>query len=237
MQVHATGEYTPAIVADSDSLLRLWKHVGEYAGPASATVSCADGIERKFSGLDELLAYENSLRAAAQTIEIYGRARDPDRSVSITVGCRWGARATVSIRGEEQDVTAMRTRILDSFAGMRAWFSPVATLDLWIFWTIIFAAFWLIVETMAPSTPAARPGRSFSEALRQIGLGLSVIAPVFLLVYAVSKLRARYFPMVSMAFGQGAKRYQTHEQVRWAVIVAFVVGLAGSAVYGVMSGT
>src|SRR4029079_19284197 len=107
-------------------------HVEDFAPQASATVSCADGIERKFQKLEDLLAYQNSVRAAVRTIEIFGRT--PDRSISMTVGRSYGARAVLSIRGEEQDVTAARTRILDSFAGMHAWYSPIATLDLWVVW-------------------------------------------------------------------------------------------------------
>lgn len=237
MQVHATSEFSPAIIVDSDSLQRLWAHVDVFAGPPSATVSCSDGVERKFAALDEMLKYENTTRAAAQTFELYGRTHDSERSVSVTVGRRYGAPATVSIRGEEQDVTSTKTRFMDTIAGMRAWYSPAATVDLYIVWSVIFITIVLVFQLMAPSQAPSRPGRSFSEAIRVLGSTLLVFMPVLLTVVATAKLRARYFPRVSVVLGQGARRHQVDEQVRWTVIVGFIVGLAGSVTYALLSGT
>lgn len=237
MQVHATGEYSSAIIVDGESIARLWRHVEDFSAGASATVSCADGIERKFEKLDDLLAYENSARAAVKTIEIFGRSRDPDRSISVTVGRSYGARAALSVRGEEQEVAAARTRVLDSFAGMRAWYSPVATLDIWNVWFAIFIAFWLIIQLMVPSESPKHPERTFPEALQLlVQLVVYFLAPGFAFIFGVSRLKARYFPMVSMAIGQGARRHGTDEQVRWTVIVGLLVGLAGSAIYARIAG-
>ena len=237
MQVHATGEYSSAIIVDGESIGRLWRHVEDFSAGASATVSCADGIERKFQKLEDLLAYENPTRAAVKTVEIFGSSRAPDRSISVTVGRSYGARAALSVRGEEQEVAAARTRVLDSFAGMRAWYSPVATLDLWMIWFAIFMAYWLIVQLMLPSETPKHPERTFSEALQLLVKLVLYVAPAFVVIFGVSRLKARYFPMVSMAIGQGARRHGTDEQVRWAVIVALLVGLASSAIYARISGT
>lgn len=237
MQVHATGDFTPAIIVDADSLQRLWTHVDSFAGPASATVSCLDGIERKFLTLDELLIYENSARAAAQTFELYGRTRDPERSVTVTVGRRYGAPATVSIRGEEQDVTSAKTKILDTMAGMRAWYSPVATVDLYLVWTVIFTSFMMLLQLMLPSEAPSHSGKSFSEAIRTLGALLIFLTPVAAIVITTAKLRARYFPLVSVVLGQSSRRHQVDEQVRWTVIVGFLVGLAGSVTYALFSRT
>ncbi|KWE56572.1 hypothetical protein WL76_11605 [Burkholderia ubonensis] len=237
MQVHATGEYSSAIIVDGESIGRLWRHVEDFSAGASATVSCADGIERKFQKLDDLLAYENSTRAAVKTVEIFGSSRTPDRSISVTVGRSYGARAALSVRGEEQEVAAARTRVLDSFAGMRAWYSPVATLDLWIVWFAIFMAFSLIIQLMLPSEAPKHPERTFSEALQLLVKLVLYVAPAFVVIFGVSRLKVRYFPMVSMAIGQGARRHSTDEQVRWTVIVGLLVGLAGSAIYARIGGT
>ena len=187
MHVHATGEFSPAIVVDSDSLQRLWSHVELFAAPASATMSCADGIERTFETLDELLNYENTTRALTRTVEFYGRTLDPERTITITVGRTYGAPATLSIRGEEQDVSATKTRIMDTFSGMRAWYSPAATIDLYIVWMVIFSTILLVLQLMVPSDTQPRPGKSFSEALRALGSVAAVLAAVFLVVVAISK--------------------------------------------------
>lgn len=237
MQVHATCEYLPAIIVDADSLQRLWNHVESFAGPTSATASCSDGIERRFATLDEMLEYENTTRASAQTFEFYGRSREPERSVTVTVGRRYGAPTTVSIRGEEQDVTTAKTRLMDTIAGMRAWYSPAATVDLFVVWMVILSTVILVFQLMAPSQAPSRPGRSFSEAIRAFGSTLLVLGPVILVVVATTKLRSRYFPLVSVVLGQSTRRHQIDEQVRWTVIVGFIVGLAGSITYALIGGT
>lgn len=235
MQVHATGEYPAAIIIDEESISRIWKHVENFSKEASATVSCADGIERKFQNLDDLLHYENSIRAAVSTIEILGVT--PERSISVTIGRKHGVRAALSIRGEEQEVTAIRAKVLDSFTGMRAWYSPIATLDLWIVWFSIFMIFMLVIQLMLPGETQSRPERNFSEAVQALGKLVLFLAPVFAFIFGVSRLKTRYFPMVSVAIGQGARRHSTDEQVRWSVVIGLLVSLAGSAIYALISST
>lgn len=234
MQVHATGDYSAAIIVDEDSLLRLWRHVEAFSPPASATVSCADGIERKFNKLEDLLIYENSIRAAVKTIEIFGNGSD--RSILVTIGRNHGARADLSIRGEEQEVTAARTRILDSFAGMRAWYSPVATLDLWMVWLAIFMVFVSVLELMSPGETPPHPKRTFFEAIQAFGKAVLYMTPVLVAIFGVSHLKARCFPMVSVAIGQGIRRHRIGEQIRWTVIVGLLVSLVGSAIYTQIGG-
>ena len=236
MQVHATGDYSPAIIIDADSLKRLWGHVESFADKCLATVSCSDGVERKFEKIDELLGYENPVRSAARTFELYGRTIDSGRVITITVGRRFGASASVSIRGEEQDVTAVKTRVMDTFAGMRAWYSPAATVDLHLVWTGVFMTFMLILVLMSPSAQSERPGKSFSEAVSALGEVVLVLAAVISVIVGTSKLRARYFPLVSVVLGHSVRRYATDEKVRWGVIVSLLVGLTGSAISALLSG-
>lgn len=194
-------------------------------------------MERKFETLEELLTYANPSRADARTFELYGRVCNHDRSITVTVGRRYGAPATVSIRGEEQDVATARTKVIDIFTGMRAWCSPAATVDLYVVWAVIFGTVMIVLQLMEPSTVPARPGRSFSEALRALGSVALVLAPVFLIVVATAKLRARYFPTTSVVLGQSTRRHQVDEQVRWTVIIGSIVALASSVAYALLSGT
>lgn len=199
-----------------------------------ATISCADGIERKFRKLEELLAYENSVRAAVSSIEIFGSTSD--RRISVIIGRSYGARAELSIRGEEQEATVTRARILDSFAGMRAWYSPIATLDLKVVWLVVFVVFTLVIQLMSPGGASRRPDRTFSDAVQALGIAVLYVAPVVAVILAISSLKARYLPMVSMAIGQGHRRYKIDEQIRWTVVVGLLVGLAGSAIHALISG-
>ncbi|WP_439587665.1 hypothetical protein [Hydrogenophaga sp.] len=237
MQVHATGDFQGAIVIESDSMSRLWRCVEEFASNATATVSCSDGIERKFERLEDLLAYDNPIRAAIRTIELYGVVAGEDKSISVTLGGFYGARAKLSIRGDEHEATVARTRILDSFAGMKSWYSPFAKVDLWFFLILAFIVGMLLLYFMTPSEPPSRPARSFLEAIRVMGNAVMFLAPVIGFGYLILRLKSRFFPMVCFAIGQGIRRHRTDEQVRWVVIVGVLVSLVASAVYSQIGGS
>lgn len=231
MQVHATSEYSAAIVPDEDSLRRLWGHVQGFVDSPSITATCIDGVERKFTSIDELLQYENPPSSKVDTLEIYGSDREYVRTISISLGRSYGAPAYLSIRGEEIEVSSTKTKVMDTFSGMRAWYSPIATLDMFKFWLILFFTGFAILQAMMPTSAPQRPGRSFVEALQILGSVIPLVVLAFAIVFGTVKLRSQIFPRVAFAFGQGARRYRFDEQVRWTVLVGIVVSVAASAVY------
>jgi hypothetical protein len=107
MQVHATSEFPSAVVVDPDSLRRLWSHVDEYTGQAGATV-------RKFDSIESLLSYENAPRTAIRSLEIEGLSHKREHTIGITVGRRYSVPVSLSVRGEELDVSTMRKKVSDT---------------------------------------------------------------------------------------------------------------------------
>lgn len=237
MQVHATSDFPPAVVVDPDSLKRLWSHVEEYTGQTEATARCSDDIVRKFESIESLLSFENAPRTEIKWLEIEGRSHERERTIGITIGRRYSVPASLTVRGEELDVSTMRTKVSDTIYGMKAWYSPVAKVDLFSVWGAIFFVLVLLLQLMAPTEPPSRPSRSFAEALKLLPQVVGVLSGIALIIFATARLRTRFFPLVSFATGQGVKRHQIDEQVRWTVLVGFLVGLAGSIVYAVLSGT
>jgi hypothetical protein len=182
------------------------------------------------------LGYENPLSARVTTIEIHGRTREPEQSITITMGRSYGAQSTLSIRGEEQEVSALQTRVMNTFSGMRAWYSPVARVDLFWMWLACFMTVALVAGLMAPSKPASYRGLTLLEALHALGIAFFWVLLIGVLIVFTAKMRARFFPRISFAFGQGVRRHQFNEQVRWTVIIGLIVGVAGSFVYALISG-
>ncbi len=182
------------------------------------------------------MQFENSARTAIQSLEIEGRSREPERTIEITIGGRFTHKVAVSIRGEEMDVSALKTKISDTIFGMKAWYSVVAKVDLFYVWTVIGFLFITTIAAMTPGEDPRKPGRSFQDALRIVLQLTGSFVAIGFVVAGAGKLRSRFFPMISFATAQGIKRHQFDEQVRWTVIVSFLVGLAGAAVYGVIGG-
>ncbi len=237
MQVHATEKFSSAIIIDEDGLSKLWKHINDFIGDVSAKVSCIDGLERKFKNLDDLLSYENTVRAAAKTIELYGYGTNSDRSVTMTIGSKYGVPVEVSIHGDEQDVIIIKNKIIDSVSGMRAWYSPIATVDFSIIGGLILGMLILVLWLMTPSTTDKQTERSLIEVILRVGLALLSGTPIFIFLVGITKLHARYFPIISILIGQGKQRYRIDEQVRWTVVIGFIVSLTASAIYALLSKT
>jgi hypothetical protein len=236
MQVHASRDIPWAIIVDDDSIKRIWSHVHSYTNTAKAEVRCFDEITRTFETLEGLLSYENNPRAFIKQIEISGRSHEQERSITITLGRSYSPPTSLSIRGEEIDASIAQDKIRDTIHGMKAWYSRVATLDMYIFWFIVMMLCMLTLQLMVPSNTTPSPGRSFKEALLALPYVLLVLGGVAATVWLTVFIRRRFFPMVSFAMGQGAKRYQFDEQIRWTVIVGFLVGIAGSIAFASLGG-
>lgn len=236
MQVHANSDFLPAVTVDPESLRRLWAHVYEFTAQAKATAHCLDDIVRKFDSVDSLLEFENSPRTKMTALIIDGRSLDRERAILITIGRHSWAPTTVSLEGEEFDVSAVRTKVSDTVHGMKAWYSPVAKVELPLFFLGVFFFIFVVLQLMGFPEPAIRSGRSFKDALKVLLPAVSLLSGIAAVVIAVAKLRTRFFPVVSFATGQGTRRHQIDDQVRWTVFIAFLVGVAGSFAYASLSG-
>jgi len=236
MQVHASRDLPGAIIVDEDSIKRIWAHVEGYTNAPLAEVKCSDEITRTFDTLEGLIGYENNPRAFIKQIEISGRSREPARSITITLGRNYSTPTSLSIRGEEIDASTAQEKVRDTIHGMKAWNSKVATFDMFTLWLIVMTMSLVILQLMAPSDSTPRPGRSLNEALHALPNVILVLGGVALLVWATVFIRRRFFPLVSFPIGQGIKRYQFDEQIRWTVIVGFIVGLTASIAFASFSG-
>lgn len=231
MQVHASSDLPWAIIVDDDSIKRIWSHVHGYADTARAEVRCFDEITRTFETLDELLGYENNPRSLITQIEISGRSSEQEKSMTITLGRSYSTPTSLSIRGEEVDVSVAQDKVRDTFHGMKAWYAPIATIDMYVFWSVVIVLAMMILQLMAPSNTAPTSGRTLKEALHALPKVLLILGGVAAAVWLTVFIRRRFFPMVSFAIGQGVKRYQFDEQIRWTVLVGFLVGIASSIAF------
>lgn len=98
-----------------------------------------------------------------------------------------------------------------------------------------FFILFLVLTLMGSSEPSTRPGRSFIEALKLLPQVVGFLGGILAMIIAVASLRTRFFPLVSFTTGQSTRRHQIDEQIRWTVLVGFLVGLAGSVAYAALS--
>jgi len=87
---------------------------------------------------------------------------------------------------------------------------------------------------MTPDTPNSN-ALELVQSIKIIVIVLSVFGIIALSIWGLNRLRGIYFPFASFAIGQGLERYRVQENVRWGVVIAFVVSLAASTVFAVLT--
>lgn len=229
MEAHTKFDIAHAFVATSSDISKLWG-IFENAGlTVTATVSCTDGLVRHFDNCESLIAYDNPKRAAITSLELSAKSHDPYTTAEISLGARYTAPISISLRGEENVISSMRTNVSDTVDGMRAWYSRVSTIDFFYFWLPIFMVLSLLVQIMSPSgTP--HPPAPLKKALEVLAIVAAVLGGIAAVIWAIAWLRKRLFPVATFAIGQGLSRHQHIEQIRWVAIVGFVVGVGASIV-------
>jgi len=229
VEVHANFGIPKAFVATARDVSKIWKAFHDAAMDVNATANCVDGLVRHFESCESLVQYENPQRAAITSLEISARCREPYQTGEVSLGGRYSAPVSISLRGEETMVSAIRTTLMDTIDGMKPWYSRVSTIDLFYVWYPIFMVLFLLARTMTPSdTPT--PAIPFAKAVVLVAKLLALMATIGGVIWGIAALRKRYFPIATFAIGQGASRHQHNEQVRWVVMVGFLVGVVASIV-------
>jgi hypothetical protein len=150
-------------------------------------------------------------------------------TAEISLGARYSAPVSVSLRGEEAVVASMRMAFTDILDGMKPWYSRISTIDLFYVWFPIFMVLMLLFYIMSPSN-APKPAVPLTKALSILAIMVIVIGLIGAAILGVYWVRKRLFPTATFSIGQGLSRHQYYEQVRWAVIVGFVVSVVASII-------
>jgi len=229
--MHATASirHRYAYILRPSHVQRIWGVLSEQIGTVSATASCSDHIERQFTSLDDLLGFENSRTRAIRSLYIRAASRESDSAAGVTIEADSWSTLSLRVEGEESLVQRIRDGISEVFDGMRAWYSAIARLD---FFYVVFGfvgiAYMVLRSMVGGDTPS--PAMKLSQAVwLTLGL-LGFIAALSFLVWFLNRIRQRFFPIATIALGQGIERYDFDDKVRWVVLVGFVVSVFASIV-------
>lgn len=223
----ASVEISHAFVLTSVEAAKLWSILGGSFESVVASARCSDGIRREFQSQDQLTNYENPRTRAIRALILEARSRQPYGSASITLGGRYSSSIEVSISGDEITVLRLRDRIAEILDGMRPWYSPISRVD---FFYIVGGALLLAFLVLQGVTSGSSSQKTLTFA-QAAGAAVIVIAFLILvgsLIWALNRLRDRFFPITVFAIGQGQVRFEFDDKIRWVVIVGFGVSVFAS---------
>ena len=235
MPVSARFEAKQAFVLRSPQIRSIWTTIQQHIGPVEAEASCVDGIERTFASLDELLQYENPRTRAITKLSFQARSSDRSTRCRITFGGRYSATIEATASGLESSVTSWRTAMEEIIDGCRPWYSPIARVD---FFTVVWALLMLSIVVVTPMVDFSKKNQpmEFSQALVNAAKVFLFMATVALTTVALNRLRQRFFPIATFVIGQGEARFAFEENIRWIVIMGFLVSTFASLVVAFLWG-
>ena len=96
-------------------------------------------------------------------------------------------------------------------------FVIVVILSIFSLFAVVFlrVAFGLVDSSDESSGPTAR----------SVAIAYTVLGGAVVVGWGLNKIRERLFPSITFAMGQGKRRHENLEKIRWGVVVAFVISL------------
>lgn len=230
MSVTANMERRHAFVVNCEDARKIWELLEDSVGKTEATAQCSDDMERKFSNSEDLLAYENPRGRQITQLCFTARSSDRESRVDLTFSSgRYHPSIRLHATGPEALVSGLKQAITDKTAGIRPWYSPAVHID---FLYIVGALVFLLIAIAQVMVGTTKPsgGMSLQEAIGGLGVIFGVFGLLALLIWGLNALRRRYFPVATFAIGQGERRYDFDEKIRWIVFVGLLVSVAGSII-------
>jgi len=230
MSVLAKFEEKHAFVLCPKDVGRIWDILEKAFGPAKAEASCADGIQRTFTSLDQLASYENPRARAINSLTFRARDAKLDRRASITLGARYSSSIMVYIEGPEEVVVPAKNTLGEFFDGIKPWYSPVSRVDFFYLVLAVASFAFTVLNLMVNGGSGKAEPIEFGRATLVTAVVIAMLAGLAAFVWILNMLRTRFFPVVVFALGQGQGRYELDDKVRWAVIVGIAVSVVASLV-------
>ncbi|SPF49710.1 hypothetical protein SBA1_930001 [Candidatus Sulfotelmatobacter kueseliae] len=192
-----------AFAATARDVTKLGQLVGTYPGKVTVEARCRDGLKRSFGTLEELLGYENPVRAAITRLEFSANSSDGLLMAEVILGSleRFDEAKNVWLSGKASNEPSFHARVAEILDGMRPWYSRIAKLH------VSTVGFYLLL----PAYGVLKYNLHYVDALALIG-AVAVIGPP---AWCALWLRRLWFPVSTFAIGQGLERHKRELPARW----------------------
>ena len=212
-----------AFVAGPATVTRIWALLSEYGGEVSAIATCADGMQRDFSTLQQLLSFDNAqathIRALTLTASSAGALDSAnvyfaDAAESLILG----------LAGQQEIVARLRRSLAHELDAAKAWYSRLSRLDIGalLCWVSVGYAWLRIIR----GSPRPRSDFTIGQIVASVLVLLAGVGAYFYALPAVNRLLRVVFPIATFTLGEGMERHTFYEKVRWTFIGAAGVAAA-----------
>lgn len=236
MSVRATLQANSAFVLRPDDIRRIWALLEDKIGTVEAVAVCADDFEREFETVDALVNYDNF--PAREIVGLQLDARTKGSEVTARIGFavqEYAPYIQFAATGAEEQIAVLKQRVASFLEAIRPWYSGFSWVPrsflmyLVVCLPVVFTTFmFTLPHVQHPAVP------TFHSALLATLIVAAAVVSVGIVGIALNALRKKAFPIGTFALGAGAERYQTRENIRWVVIVGFLVSMAAAVVFALI---
>lgn len=232
MQVSRIDRESSVFLLKWEDVERLLELLSAQLPIITISASCADKLDRIFSGVTELKSFNNSKRAAITELKIVARSSDRNQRFSISFANEAKNNIRISLDSEEAIGVNVSNIYQDFLESIKPWYSFLAKVD----WYYLVIFFFLLMQLLALAIALYEHfPKSFDWPKEGPPAGVSIKAffmgfiPIFIGVLA-NKFKLKFFPMGVFAFGDGLNRYSRDETYRTVIIVSFLISCIASIV-------
>jgi uncharacterized protein YxeA len=229
MDASRTGHLGAAFVmhdADLDALNRLLKDFGD---DIEYTITGKDGISLTFTEVNKLRAFENPRKKRIVKFSARVVNREPSRRAYLSLDSHWTQNVYVNIEGSQNMTTKLNEGISTWLDGMRPWYWWLARGNPLTFSILILLTCSLVFLN---SWWGYRSGLRSSKP-EEFLLPPLVTGGSFWLV-AMGLMKG--FPAGVFAIGQGKRRHDLSDRLRWLAVIGFPVSIIASVIAAVIYG-
>ena len=222
MNAHYSDTLQYAFVAGDSELKKLVELLQDRIGKVKIRANCADGIDREFETVNNLIAYDNPKSKAIRRVYLTTTSDDYSTSAVISLHGSRERGVLIEISGSEEFVFLCRESIQDIIAGMRPWYDGVCRVNFAYLFLPIFAIIFFQLVIIGSKMELDSKKEKIFLGIVPILLNI-VLLP---LMFVGNKLRDYIFPRAVFTIGQGKSRFEDKERLRWGVVIGFGVSFA-----------
>ena len=228
-----------SFTVNSCDVEKICKLLESQIGPPKISTECLDDVERSFNSFDELASYENPSTRRITSLSISSSVSwQKEASVAIeraSVYFHSDEAVLITVEGQERDSVELRDQLNEIVHGTKNWFTFITKTLNSIVTSFLVSFIWMMIllyYVRSTSTPESTQTSWMEVPFPILVLTLAtvilvVFAPPIAMPFALERMQKSLFPRTYFALGQGKRRYQTTERIRWG-LVFFIPGMAVS---------
>lgn len=232
MSAKARLKLNSAYVLRASDVEKIWQLLENAIGPVQAETLCADDVERTYTTAKDLMAYDNPPARMVRSIEFEARSTDRSSRATLAFTQQYAPFIEFSASGAEDTIVTLKQRVADIVDACRPWYSMVSRIDFGYVVIAVTGLAFLVFRFMVPEAPSK--ALSFGNAFLATLIGVLGLVGIGSVALVLNRVRAKLFPIGTFALGAGETRHLTFENIRWVVVVGFVVSLAASSIFSLM---